>query len=226
MLFSPSTVLQISSASKRPWLHSIRHSSIRIGCASGYWGDTTQASSQLIHQGDVNFLVSDYLSEITMSLMTAMKRKDPSAGYAPDFVKLAVGPQIKAIAKKGVKVLSNAGGTNPLACAEALEQVAKKAGVNLNIAVVLGDDMMPMVKKQSLKPVKEMFDGDSLPQNVTSMNAYFGAEPIKVALDKGADIVITGRCVDSALILAPLMHSFNWSIKDFDRYLILFHKYS
>jgi len=211
-------LLHCKRKSLSQWLHAVRHQSVKVGCASGFWGDTTQSSGQLIHQGKVDFLVSDYLSEITMSIMTAQKKKNSAFGYVPDFVQFAVGPQLKAIAKKGTKVLSNAGGTNPEACAEALEQFAKKLGVKLNIAVVTGDDMMPLLQNQTLSSdVKEMFNGNALPHNVSSMNAYFGAEPLRVALDKGADVVITGRCTDSALILAPLMHSFDWSVKDFDR---------
>ncbi|XP_076811697.1 uncharacterized protein LOC143458731 [Clavelina lepadiformis] len=207
-----------------PASHRIRYnssdakSSIRIGCASGFWGDTSTSTQQLVHQGDIDVLVSDYLSEITMSLLTGAKRKNPTLGYAPDFVSFAIAPQIKEIKKRNIQVLSNAGGTNPEACAKALQEAAKQAGTTLDVAVVSGDDMMPNFP-DLLKSGKteEMYSRQPLPKSVMSMNAYFGAEPIRRALDMGAEVVITGRCVDSALVLAPLMHKFKWTIDDYDR---------
>uniref|UniRef100_H2YEU5 Uncharacterized protein n=1 Tax=Ciona savignyi TaxID=51511 RepID=H2YEU5_CIOSA len=191
---------------------------VRIGCSSGFWGDTTTSTAQLVQTGDIQFLVSDYLSEITMSLLTAAKRKNPELGFAPDFVATSIAPQIKSIKEKGIRVISNAGGTNPLACAAALKEAAKKSGTSLDVAVVLGDDMMPnlpgLLKSGD---IKEMGDGKPLPKSVMSMNAYFGALPILKALDLGAEVVVTGRCVDSALVLAPLMHSFGWKVDDYDR---------
>lgn len=195
-----------------------KSSGVRIGCASGFWGDTPTSSAQLVKKGNINYLVSDYLSEITMSLLTAAKRKNPEMGYAPDFVHFAVGPLLKEIKKKGIKVISNAGGTNPIACAEALSAMSAKMGVDMKIAVVTGDDMMPKAKElKKDDTVKEMFSGQELPPALMSMNAYYGAGPIKDALSAGADIVVTGRCVDSALVLAPLMHEFNWSYEDYDK---------
>ncbi|XP_041925611.1 uncharacterized protein lratb.1 [Alosa sapidissima] len=189
---------------------------VRIGCASGFWGDTATSAPQLIYGGNVDFLVFDYLSEITMSLLTAAKAKVPNLGYAPDFVQAAIAPFIKDIHKKGIRVVSNAGGVNPLACAAALQEVAQKAGLNMKIAVVTGDDLMP--QKDSLGKVR-MVDTDgqkSLPKMLHSMNAYLGAMPIKRCLDQGADIVVTGRCVDSAVVLGPLMHSFGWDQSNYD----------
>ncbi|XP_041841045.1 uncharacterized protein lratb.1 isoform X2 [Melanotaenia boesemani] len=189
---------------------------VRIGCASGFWGDTATSVPQLIYSGKLDFLVFDYLSEITMSLLTAAKTKMPNLGYAPDFVQVALAPFINDIHRKGIRVVSNAGGVNPLACAEAIQEVLKKAGLDLKVAVVTGDDVMP--HRSSLSEVKmaDGGDGRTLPKTLHSMNAYLGAEPIRRCLDLGADVVVTGRCVDSAVALGPLMHTFGWRSSDYD----------
>nr|XP_033797059.1 uncharacterized protein LOC117359047 [Geotrypetes seraphini] len=189
---------------------------VRIGCASGFWGDTAAAVPQLLHGGKLDFLVFDYLSEITMSLLTAAKTKSPNLGYTPDFVQVAMAPFIKDIHKKGIRVISNAGGTNPQACAAALQEVLKKADLDLKIAVITGDELMK--EKESLKKsgVTDMESGRQIPDNIHSMDVYLGARPISRALDLGADIVVTGRCVDSAIVLGPLIHSFGWKRHEFD----------
>ncbi|KAF6714743.1 hypothetical protein FQA47_023466 [Oryzias melastigma] len=189
---------------------------VRIGCASGFWGDTATSVPQLIFGGELDFLVFDYLSEITMSLLTAARTKAPNLGYAPDFVHAALAPFINDIHRKGIRIVSNAGGVNPLACAEAIQEVIKKAGLDLKVAVVTGDDLMP--RKGKMSEVK-MADGEGvqrLPRTLHSMNAYLGAEPIRRCLDLGADVVVTGRCVDSAVALGPLMHAFGWRSSDYD----------
>ncbi|KAH3854592.1 hypothetical protein DPMN_097137 [Dreissena polymorpha] len=191
---------------------------VRIGCASGFWGDTMTSTPQLLHKGKIDYLVLDYLSEITMSLLAAMKRKDNAAGYTPDFVQTVISPHIKIIQKKGVKVIANAGGVNPTACALALKAICEQANVHLNIAVVSGDDLMDQAADLLNSGVTEMYSGITMPKTVTSINAYFGAGPIARALDLGADIVVTGRCVDSALVLGPLLHKFKWSFDDFERF--------
>ncbi|XP_029468644.1 uncharacterized protein LOC115097169 [Rhinatrema bivittatum] len=189
---------------------------VRIGCASGFWGDTAVAVPQLLHGGNLDFLVFDYLSEITMSLLTAVKTKSPNLGYTPDFVQAAMAPFIKDIHQKGIRVISNAGGMNPQACAAALQEVLKKAGLGLKIAVVTGDDLMK--EKDSLKGagVTDMESGKQVPDKIHSLNVYLGARPISRALDLGADIVVTGRCVDTAIVLGPLIHSFGWKRNEFD----------
>uniref|UniRef100_A0A8C9UF61 Acyclic terpene utilisation N-terminal domain-containing protein n=1 Tax=Serinus canaria TaxID=9135 RepID=A0A8C9UF61_SERCA len=137
-------------------------------------------------------------------------------GYTPDFVSTAMAPYINDIHRKGVRVISNAGGINPLACAAALQEVAKKAGVDLKIAVVAGDDLMS--EKENLKGagITDLESGKQFPENIHSMNVYLGARPISRALDLGADIVVTGRCVDSGIVLGPLIHSFGWNRDDYD----------
>ncbi|KAK2541652.1 hypothetical protein Q9233_000558 [Columba guinea] len=189
---------------------------VRIGCASGFWGDTAAAVPQLLYGGKLDFLVFDYLSEVTMSLLTAAKAQSPVLGYTPDFVSAAVAPYINDIHRKGVRVISNAGGINPLACAAALQEVAKKADVDLKIAVVAGDDLMN--EKENLKGagITDLESGKRFPENIHSMNVYLGARPISRALDLGADIVVTGRCVDSGIVLGPLIHSFGWNRDEFD----------
>uniref|UniRef100_A0A8C5F5H9 Si:ch73-132f6.5 n=1 Tax=Gadus morhua TaxID=8049 RepID=A0A8C5F5H9_GADMO len=196
--------------------YSTSSKSVRIGCASGFWGDTSTSVPQLIYGGKLDFLVFDYLSEITMSLLTAAKAKTPTMGYAPDFVQAAIAPFITDIHKRGIRVVSNAGGVNPLACAGAIQEVIKKAGLDLKVAVVTGDDLM--TQKGSLSEVK-IADGSGnqrLPRTLHSMNAYLGAVSIQRSLDRGADIVVTGRCVDSAVALGPLMHSFGWKTESYD----------
>ncbi|KAI7810801.1 uncharacterized protein LOC130553327 [Triplophysa rosa] len=188
---------------------------VRIGCASGFWGDTATSVPQLVYGGKLDFLVFDYLSEITMSLLTAAKAKAPSMGYAPDFV-LALSPFIKDISKRGIRVVSNAGGVNPLACGAALQEVVQKAGLDLKVAVVTGDDLMPQKDTLTELRMAESEEKKPLPKTVHSMNAYLGALPIKRCLDLGADIVVTGRCVDSAVVLGPLMHSFSWDGNNYD----------
>ncbi|KAF3698172.1 hypothetical protein EXN66_Car013853 [Channa argus] len=211
-----STLTKTNKTFYRGYASTGRTKPIRIGCASGFWGDTAAAVPQLIHGGKLDFLVFDYLSEITMSLLTAARSKVANLGYAPDFVHVALAPFINDIHRKGIRVVSNAGGVNPLACGEAVQEVIRKAGLELKVAVVTGDDLMP--HRNSLSEVKMADDSTKhqLPQTLHSMNAYLGAAPIRRCLDLGADIVVTGRCVDSAVALGPLMHAFGWERDQYD----------
>jgi len=196
---------------------------VRIGCASAFWGDTNTAATQLVEKGKINYLVFDYLAEITMSILAAKRMRDANDGYATDFVEHVMAPLMAAIKQKGIRVVANAGGVNPLACKKALEDAAAKAGVSFRVAVVLGDDLLPRKKEFAdctesgenfLMPASA---GKPMPPTLVSMNAYLGAIPIAKALDAGAEIVITGRCVDSAVTLGPLMHEFGWSETDYDK---------
>ncbi|WP_336006606.1 acyclic terpene utilization AtuA family protein [Acinetobacter pittii] len=190
---------------------------VKIGCASGFWGDTNTAAFQLVHLADINYLVFDYLSEITMSIMAKAKMVEPKHGYALDFVSRVMAPLLKKIAEKKIKVISNAGGVNPLACRDALQKIIKEYGLDLRVAVVLGDDLLPQHEHLKQQNIREMFSGEALPDRVASSNAYLGAVAIRDALNLGADIVITGRVVDSAVVLAPLLHEYQWSLDDYDK---------
>lgn len=190
---------------------------VKIGCASGFWGDTNTAAFQLVHLSDINYLVFDYLSEITMSIMAKAKMVEPKHGYALDFVSRVMAPLLKKIAEKKIKVISNAGGVNPMACRDALQKIIKEYGLDLKVAVVLGDDLLPQHEYLKQQNIREMFSGEALPEQVASSNAYLGAVAIRDALNLGADIVITGRVVDSAVVLAPLLHEYQWSLDDYDK---------
>ena len=190
---------------------------VRIGGASGFWGDSSVACAQLVRRGQVDYLVFDYLAELTMSILSVARAKSPDAGYATDFVDVAMKSVIRDIAAKGIKVVSNAGGVNPAGCAAALAKLAEEAGVKLRIAIVEGDDVLPRIAELRAAGVREMYSGAELPQKILSANAYLGALPIARALAAGADVVITGRCVDSAVALGPLIHEFGWREDDYDR---------
>ncbi len=188
---------------------------VRIGCGAGFWGDSAEGPKQLVESGQIDYLILDYLAEITMSLLARARTKDPAAGYATDFPEVIarLAPRIKA---QGIRVVSNAGGVNPAACRDALAARLKAAGIDLRIGIVSGDDLLPRAAELKQQGVREMFNGAEFPDKPWSINAYLGAFPIAAALNAGADIVITGRCVDSALALAPLVHEFGWKADDYD----------
>jgi hypothetical protein len=190
---------------------------IRIGCASGFWGDSFTAAPQLVRQGNIQYLVFDYLAEITMSILARARDKDPNLGYAHDFVTVTMAQIAREVAEKKIKVIANAGGVNPRGCARALEATLAKQGVNLKVAYVEGDDVLPALEQWKSQGLKEMFTGAPLPEKPVSMNVYLGGFPVAAALAQGADVVITGRCVDSAVTLGACIHEFGWTAKDYDK---------
>tara|TARA_B100001057_G_scaffold97719_1_gene94524 strand:+ start:3821 stop:5611 length:1791 start_codon:yes stop_codon:yes gene_type:complete len=191
---------------------------IRIGGATGYWGEADLAVPQFLTEGDLDFIVFDYLAEITMSIMARAKAADPEKGYATDFVSAIVAPHLAAIAESGVKLISNAGGVNPEACGRAIRQLIEDAGLPLKVAVITGDDLMPKLDEVLAAEPAEMFTGEATPPRdaIASANAYLGAFPVAEALNQGADIVVTGRCVDSAVTLGACIHRFGWQRDDLD----------
>ena len=189
---------------------------VRIGSASGFWGDTAIAAPQLLQGGEVQYLVFDYLAEVTMSILAAARARDPGAGFATDFVQITMKSLLPQLEAGGVRVVANAGGVNPLACRDALARIAAEQGVALRIGVVLGDDLAARADEFRAAGVEEMFSGAPFPSTIASVNAYLGALPIARALDAGCDVVITGRCVDSAVTLGVLIHEFGWGARDYD----------
>ena len=190
---------------------------IRIGGASGFWGDSMVAAPQLVERGRLDYLVFDYLAETTMAILAGARRKRPELGYATDFVDIAMKSVLPGIVRQGIKVVANAGGINPQGCADALSALAASMGLSPRIAVVTGDDVSGEMPRLRAAGVADMFTGEALPERILSANAYLGALPIAQALAEGADIVITGRCVDSAVTLGPLIHEFGWAADDHDR---------
>ena len=195
---------------------------VRVGAGQGFWGDWLEAPRRQVEGGPLDYLMLDYLAEVTMSILQKQKERDPAMGYARDFVG-AMESVMHAVADKGVKVIANAGGVNPPACADAVRAVAKKMGLSdkIRIGIVTGDNLLPRLDEliASGHPLKNMETGDPLSNirdRVLSANAYIGSGPIVEALEKGANVVITGRSTDTALTMAPLRHEFGWSPKDYD----------
>ncbi|WP_116101138.1 acyclic terpene utilization AtuA family protein [Amycolatopsis thermalba] len=186
---------------------------VRIGCFAAFWGDTKTAIPNLLDGAEIDYLVADYLSEITMALLARARAKDPAAGYVADFV-TTIEPVLPQIAERGIKIVCNAGALNPVAAARAVRAAGERAGVQLTVAAVEGDDVLP--RAHELADATDMFTGRPLPAKPGSMNAYLGARPVAAALAAGADVVVTGRCVDAAVVLGPLMHEFGWKDDEYD----------
>ncbi len=189
---------------------------VRIGGASAFINDSSTAAPQLI-AGGVDYLVFDYLAEVTMTFLARARRANPNAGFAADFVDVAMRENLAEILRRRIKVVANAGGQNPQSCARALEALCRELGLSPRIAVVEGDDLADRAGEFASRGVVEMYSGAPWPGQVLSINAYLGAFPIAAALASGADIVITGRVVDSALTLGPLIFEFAWTAHDLDR---------
>src|SRR5579862_5763765 len=189
---------------------------VRIGCGCGFWGDSAAGPAQLVRHGDIQVLMLDYLAEITLSLLARARARRPELGYTGDFVTAVLKPLAADIAARRIKLVTNAGGVNPGGCGSAVRALLQELRVPLSVAVVQGDAVMERLPQWREEGRRDL-DGQPLPQAVQSANAYLGAWPIAQALDAGADIVITGRCADSALALGPLLHFFGWQEEDLDR---------
>ena len=192
---------------------------IRIGGASGFWGESDMAVPQFLENGRLDYIVFDYLAEITMSVLARARAADADQGYAVDFVNSVLRQNLPEIARQKIKVIANAGGVNPEACGEAVRSLIADLGLDLKVAVVLGDDILPRFQAGEFDDAREMFVNTPLPkpENLQSANAYLGAFPIAQALAVGADIVVTGRCVDSAVTLGACIHEFGWGADDLDQ---------
>src|SRR5690606_10467570 len=159
----------------------------------------------LVNSGLIDYLVFDYLAETTMAILAAARFRRPELGYATDFVDIAMKEVLPEVMTRGIKVVANAGGINPQGCAEALKALADSLGLSPRIAVVEGDDVSALMPALRREGAVDMFTGDVLPEQVLSASAYLGALPVAAALARGADIVITGRGVDSAVTLGVLI---------------------
>lgn len=196
--------------------------SIRIGCGQGFWGDDIEAPLGLLEQDNLDYLVMDFLAEITMSILQKQRAKDPSRGYASDVIGI-IRKILPALIAKGTKVITNAGGVNPAECGRAILRVVDEMGFSgqIRVGVVSGDDLMPNIAAiTAVQPLDNMDTGQpfaDIADRLLSANAYLGAAPICQALSQGADIVICGRSTDTALVLGPLQYEFGWAADDWDR---------
>ncbi len=194
---------------------------IRIASGQGFWGDLLTAPIDQVTKGPIDYLMMDYLAEVTMSIMQKQKLKDPKLGYAKDLISTidAILPQL---VEKNIKLITNGGGVNVEACRDAILEVARKHGLSINVGVVAGDNILDDIDElvSGGAELKNMETGEPVSDvrdRVLSANVYLGAAPIVEALRQGAQIVITGRTTDTGLCLAPMIHEFGWSLDDWDK---------
>jgi len=196
---------------------------VRVASGQGFWGDLLEAPKWQLERGPIDYLMLDYLAEVTMSILQKQKARDPTQGYARDFVELmeAIWPQV---VERGVRVLANAGGVNPQACAEAVLAAARRRGLAgvAKVAVVTGDDLLPRLRSlvDAGHPLANLDTGEPLTaviDRVESANAYLGARPLVEALQSGAHVVVVGRSTDTALTYAPLVFEFGWRWDEYDK---------
>ncbi|HWF43563.1 MAG TPA: acyclic terpene utilization AtuA family protein [Candidatus Kapabacteria bacterium] len=198
---------------------------IRIASGQGFWGDLPNAPIDQVRRANaespIDYMMMDYLAEVTMSIMQKQKLKDPKAGYARDLVDV-IDAILPDIVNKGIKVITNGGGVNPEGCRDAIFEVARRRGIPVKIGVVLGDNILDsldtlLADGHKLKNMETDDPLTSIRSRVLSANVYFGAWPIVEALRQGAQIVITGRTTDTGLTLAPMIYEFGWAKDDWDR---------
>jgi hypothetical protein len=196
---------------------------IRIASGQGFWGDQLDAPRQQVENGPIDYLMLDYLAEVTMSIMQKQRGRNPQLGYARDFVPL-MGEIFPALVERNIRVVANAGGVNPQGCGEAVLEEARRAGLagRARVAVITGDDILDRLPDLLARGVelRNMESGEPLStilDRVQSANAYIGARPIVEALRRDAHVVIAGRTTDTALTYAPMIHEFGWAWDDADR---------
>ncbi|MBA3256281.1 MAG: DUF1446 domain-containing protein [Pyrinomonadaceae bacterium] len=196
---------------------------IRIAAGQGFWGDLLDAPVRQVEGGPIDYLMLDYLAEVTMSIMQKQRSRDPNAGYAKDFVPL-MKQILPACVERNIRVTANAGGVNVEGCADAVREIARELGLagRLRVGIVTGDDIMPRLDQLLGREIelRNMDTGESLAtvrDRIQSANAYLGAWPMVEALNGGAQVVITGRATDTGLTLAPMIHEFGWAPDDWDR---------
>ncbi|MEL7499120.1 MAG: acyclic terpene utilization AtuA family protein [Planctomycetota bacterium] len=195
---------------------------VLIANGQGFWGDSILGPVRLVNEGPLDYLTLDYLAEVTMSIMQKLKSRDPSKGYATDFVQMCR-RVLPTCHEKGIKIIANAGGVNPQACRAAVAEVIRELGLDgMKIGIVEGDDILEQLPDliSGGEAFSNMDNGEPLASvldQVKTANVYIGAEPIVEALEAGADIVITGRATDPSIVLAPMMYEFGWTMDDFDR---------
>ena len=190
---------------------------IRIANGQGFWGDWLEAPVRLIEQGPIDYLTLDYLAEVTMSILQKQRQADPTLGYARDFPPL-IGRIAKRMLDRNVRVIANAGGVNPVACAEAV----RKAAPGIKVAIVLGDDVLSRIdeflgKGYEMRNLDTCAPLATIRDRILSANAYTGAFPLAEAIATGAHVILAGRAADPALALAPMIHEFGWRETDWNK---------
>jgi hypothetical protein len=194
---------------------------IRIGNGCGFWGDSLDAPIRLAQRGQLDYLTLEYLAELTMSILARQKQRDPDAGYAGDFLDVLQRLTPTLQQQPQLKIITNAGGMNPLACAHRAQEILHKAGLTRRIAVISGDDLLPrldaLLRTNSFANLDTGELLATVRPRVVSANAYLGAQPIADALAQAADIVITGRVADVSLTVGPALHEYGWPTDDWDR---------
>lgn len=198
----------------------LENKSIRIANGQGFWGDSPQAPLDLVSNGNIDYLTMDYLAEVTMSIMQKQKNKNPKLGYAKDFIDFLEKSLID-IKQKHIKVVTNAGGVNPIECRHEILKLAKKLGIDIKVGIITGDDIFNNINEliskgasldnlDSNQPINEILN------DICSANVYIDSFNISEALSLGSDIVLAGRVSDPGLVLGPCMYEFNWSRNDYD----------
>ena len=194
---------------------------IRIANAGGFWGDDLGVLRRQLEGGEVDYISSDFLAEVTMSILRKQQLKNEAMGYVGDFVDQIV-DVAELMKEKKVRMLTNAGGINPLACARKILSELKHKGVDLKIAVVIGDNIIDRIdefypEKASFTDMETGDDFKGIKENIQSANVYLGVPPLLKALDSGADLILAGRVTDTSITMAPMIYELGWELDDWDK---------